>query len=61
MSGTIESMPVPRGIGHLGGGGALLIASTQGDAVPAWLWTVVAAVTAISVLITLSRLVPRFW
>jgi len=26
-----------------------------------WLWTVVAAVTAISVLITLSRLVPRFW
>ena len=61
MSGTIESMPVPRAIGHLGGGGALLIASSQADAVPPWLWTVVAAVTAISVLVTLIRLIPRFW
>lgn len=61
MSGTIESMPVPRAVGHLGGGGALLLASAHTTAIPTYLWMVVAVITGISAVITISRLIPRFW
>jgi hypothetical protein len=60
LSGSVEGIAVPKALGPLGGGGAVLVMS-HGSApdVLAVLWLVVAVVTLASVVITLGRLLPR--